>query len=83
MDEIKWKTMDRDLDKDDIIRVQVQGRYLYGRFIGGFGGNIDSPGGKIFVDNESWEFEETEKRTSETMGTWRGPRGIEIVDKGE
>ena len=84
----KWKKMDRDLKKGEIIRFKAKNPpnppkdhdgYIYGRATGGFGMSVDTIGNAIFIENEAWTYEDCLNKKSADSVRWERFWGIEII----
>jgi len=92
--EIKWKRMDRDLKKGDIIRTKVgnkenphYGEFCYSVCSGsGFGCSMNTMGNAIFVDHESFDINEVLSNKSKppedkTSDRWERFWGIDYMEE--
>jgi len=74
----KWKDVDRDLKRGEIIRLKIKfpktesrDGYIYGRVISGFGMSKETIGSKIFLENEAWDYESCKSKKSKDECYWR------------
>ena len=82
----KWKDVDRDLKKGEIIRLRLKKKdqrgkdgYIYGRVSSGFGHTKSTIGTKIYVHNEAWDYESCKSKKSKDECYWRRDLGrIEV-----
>jgi hypothetical protein len=92
--EIKWKRMDRDLKKGDIIRTKVRNKkhskfreFCYSICSGsGFGCSMNTIGNAIIVDHQSFDLNEVlsnrdKESKQETSGRWERFWGIEYMEE--
>ena len=85
---VKWRRVNRDLRKGEIIRWKLRKQdkrskdgYIYGRVTGGFGMRRDAIGSAIFVENEAWTYEECKKKESKDRARWiRDLDRIEVME---
>jgi hypothetical protein len=80
---MKWKAMDRNLKDGEIIRFKTSkdppNDYAYGKATGGFGMSMNTHGNAIFVENESYSYEDTRDGKSQDSARWERFWGIEIL----
>lgn len=89
---LKWKRMDRDLKKGEIIRFKPKepnnepnkwDGYVYGRARGGFGMGMNTIGEAIFVDNEAWSYDDCKNKVSKDNARWqRDYHNVEVIVEG-